>query len=191
MRILGSHRPDACSRWKRADTLSSAEQSRCGNQFCTERASCGHWRMRELRAATATSLGPADDCNHAQNPARKPQHCPDEGPKPAVTQRDVGKAVLYTAAAVLPGPTWLKASSRKPMFMPSTMGRRPVMAAPIPMPMKPFSARTASEPSGASSQHSLTGAAGATSKGRAANSQNCCDTILCTALRRYSLPCRR
>jgi hypothetical protein len=36
--------------------------------------------------------------------------------------------------------TWLNASSRKPMFMPSTMGRRPVMAAPMPMPMKPFSA---------------------------------------------------
>lgn len=37
-------------------------------------------------------------------------------------------------------PTWLNASSKKPMFMPSTMGRRPVMAAPMPIPMKPFSA---------------------------------------------------
>lgn len=42
--------------------------------------------------------------------------------------------------SALPLPrTWLKASSRKPMFMPSTIGLRPVMAAPIPMPMKPFS----------------------------------------------------
>lgn len=34
------------------------------------------------------------------------------------------------------------ASSKKPMFMPSMMGRRPVMAAPMPIPMKPFSADT-------------------------------------------------
>jgi hypothetical protein len=34
---------------------------------------------------------------------------------------------------------WLKASRRKPMFMPSTMGRSPVIAAPTPMPMNPFS----------------------------------------------------
>ena len=34
---------------------------------------------------------------------------------------------------------WLYASSRKPMFMPSTIGRSPVMAAPMPMPMNPFS----------------------------------------------------
>lgn len=32
---------------------------------------------------------------------------------------------------------WLKASSRKPMFMPSTMGRRPVMAAPTPAGVGP------------------------------------------------------
>ena len=35
---------------------------------------------------------------------------------------------------------WLKASSRKPIFMPSTIGRRPVMAAPTAMPVKLFSA---------------------------------------------------
>jgi hypothetical protein len=35
---------------------------------------------------------------------------------------------------------WLKASSRKPMFIPSTIGRRPVIAAPTAMPVKLFSA---------------------------------------------------
>ena len=35
---------------------------------------------------------------------------------------------------------WLKASRRKPMFMPSTIGLRPVMAAPTAMPVKAFSA---------------------------------------------------
>ncbi len=40
---------------------------------------------------------------------------------------------------------WLYARSRNPMFMPSTMGRSPVIAAPMPIPMNPFSAH--SEPS--------------------------------------------
>lgn len=43
----------------------------------------------------------------------------------------------------------MKASSRKPMFMPSTMGRSPVMAAPMPMPMKPFSASKQARAAGA------------------------------------------
>jgi hypothetical protein len=56
---------------------------------------------------------------------------------------------------------WLYASSRKPMFMPSTMGRSPVMAAPMPMPMKPFSvAATAHDrqpTTGDDAQHRLQG----------------------------------
>jgi hypothetical protein len=40
---------------------------------------------------------------------------------------------------------WLKASSKKPMFMPSTIGRSPDMAAPTPKPIKPFSAREQAE----------------------------------------------
>jgi hypothetical protein len=45
---------------------------------------------------------------------------------------------------------WLYASSRKPMFMPSMTTRRPVIAAPMPMPMKPFSARAHGRVSGPS-----------------------------------------